>query len=818
MHGRDAVRRPQSMLLGALVVLLALPLGAMPSPARAAGPADTSTTISISPTDPEFGDTIDITATVATVPGGAAVSDGVVWFNIAPTEASLWGALGPVDSTWGPIFLDGGEAATQLTLDTASVDFLGEESDGLYLSARYLPLFGQDDFSDQYGASLSDPFFVDLPGSDPVPIATTTTVTGPASAVVGTPTTLTATVTPSAAAGTMEFVVNGSPVGAPVMVVGGVASVPYTFSSAGGSTVDAAFIPADSDAFEGSEAAHHTVAVTNPAPPGPTGTSTTLADPGSVRVGTPVTFAASVSPLSAAGAVQFSVDGAPVGSPVSVTAGAASFTHTFEVGGAHTVGAAFTPANPAQFTASSAAPRSVSALMATSTLVSIPEPARIGAPTTLTATVSPAEAAGTVQFSVDGSPVGAAVPVASGQATLSHTFATASDHTVGATFTPADPATYLGSTGSGLVRVGAAATSVEVSAPERVVAGTQATLTARVTPADVPGQVAFLVDDKRVGTVRVTDGIATAQYRFLWGRPTRVVAVWTPSDGAYQSSMSEARIVDVQPTQTATEFINWFSVSLSPVSAIFECGGARPPARAELPSFYSLLFTIFSPLMELLASLFDSMRVTFQATLCGGGGRARAQTVEGTVDCLLTEEGYQCPFDLPAVSRLTLNAAVPVPAELAGQDVELGSSLALVDPMTGELTPVASDEETVRVPRRTVVGARLSPVPAKLTHAPHSDAVSYRLRVRNAGVVAADRVQACVKVGKGASVLVARGADVRDRRACWTLPRLAKGASITRKLTFVTPTFGRVLTVTGIVTPRRSQADPVRLDVRLPLT
>ncbi|WP_330175787.1 Ig-like domain-containing protein [Streptomyces sp. NBC_01498] len=74
-----------------------------------------------------------------------------------------------------------------------------------------------------------------------------------------------------------------------------------------------------------------------------------------------------------------------------------------------------------------------------------PTPARtapVGAEVTLTAAVTPGDAAGKVTF-LDGTEVLGAVDVASGTAELKTSALAAGDHTLTATFTPADPAAYL---------------------------------------------------------------------------------------------------------------------------------------------------------------------------------------------------------------------------------------------------------------------------------------------------------------------------------------------------------------------------------------
>ncbi|NKT12159.1 hypothetical protein GS470_25170 [Rhodococcus hoagii] len=73
---------------------------------------------------------------------------------------------------------------------------------------------------------------------------------------------LAATVSPSTAEGSVQFKVNGSPVGASVPVSGGEALLPYTFNAAGSFAVTAEFTGAAG--FTNSSASAQSVTVTDP--------------------------------------------------------------------------------------------------------------------------------------------------------------------------------------------------------------------------------------------------------------------------------------------------------------------------------------------------------------------------------------------------------------------------------------------------------------------------------------------------------------------------------------------------------------------------
>lgn len=152
-----------------------------------------------------------------------------------------------------------------------------------------------------------------------------------------------------------------------------------------------------------------------------TSVSVTLGDTGTV-FGQTTTATATVAD-GLAGTVQFSVDGNPLGAPVTVSTGLATSPGIGGLApGAHQVGATFTPSDTTSYGASSATPQTLTVDQAatTSTLQLQAD--------SLTVTVAPVAPgagtpSGTVTFSVDGSPVGTAV-LASGVGTLSYVLPT----------------------------------------------------------------------------------------------------------------------------------------------------------------------------------------------------------------------------------------------------------------------------------------------------------------------------------------------------------------------------------------------------------
>src|SRR5439155_26456987 len=134
-----------------------------------------------------------------------------------------------------------------------------------------------------------------------------------------------------------------------------------------------------------------------------------------------VTFTATVSPAAAAGTVQFKDNGSNIGTAVTVSGGSASKSTTALAAGAHTITAEFTPTNSAAFSASTSSgfPYTINSPATTTTTtldITPPTPITVGTSSTLTATLSPSSAVGSVTFFDGASAIGSAVAVSGGQA------------------------------------------------------------------------------------------------------------------------------------------------------------------------------------------------------------------------------------------------------------------------------------------------------------------------------------------------------------------------------------------------------------------
>ncbi|WP_433702520.1 beta strand repeat-containing protein [Prescottella equi] len=389
--------------------------------------------------------------------------------------------------------------------------------------------------------------------SDP-DVTTSLSVTAPESATTGSSVDLSATVNPSNAVGSVQFTDDGAPIGSPVAVVNGVATLPHTFTSAGAHSVGADFV-ADAG-FTNSSATAQSVTVADP----DVETSLSVTVPASATTGESVSLSAQVTPVTAQGSVQFKVNGSPVGSPVPVTAGAATLPHTFDAAGSFAVTAEFTGA--AGFT-DSTAEQSVTVSdpdVTTSLSVTVPASATTGESVSLSATVSPANAQGAVQFKVNGSAVGSPVPVTAGAATLPQTFNAAGSFAVTAEFTGA--AGFTNSTAlekSVTVSVPVVPdedTTITVTAPSTAETGQQVTLSVAVSPVPTGGTVQFSVAGTDVGAPVSLDGSGQASMPYTFGAAGSfsVAAVYSGTTGFAGSTAAAHTVVvsDPAPVDVAT--------------------------------------------------------------------------------------------------------------------------------------------------------------------------------------------------------------------------------------------------------------------------
>ena len=278
-----------------------------------------------------------------------------------------------------------------------------------------------------------------------------------------------------------------------------------------------------------------------PAPvAGPTPTTTTLgALPVSPQnVGTSVTFTATVTP-TAAGTVQFFDNGATLNTPQTVAAGKATLTTSTLTAGTHPITATFTPSNPTAFSGSTTASAlnytlNTPAASTITTLTGNPTSVTVGSTTTLTATIAPPTATGTVQFKDGSTNLGTPVTVTSGQAVSAVQTFTVGPHSLSAVYTP-DSGAFLTSTGTLTYTVNplpatttTTAMTVTQSSPQAF--GTNLSFNATVTPTNAVGSVHFFDGTHDVAHATVSGGTASVNYAGLSAGSHTLKAEFQPTD------------------------------------------------------------------------------------------------------------------------------------------------------------------------------------------------------------------------------------------------------------------------------------------------
>ncbi|MFE3292311.1 Ig-like domain-containing protein [Rhodococcus sp. NPDC059234] len=189
------------------------------------------------------------TTTTLSVPGSAKTGQAVhVYATVKGPDSALIGSTGTVVFTidgqaGAPVNVVGGVADLTQTFATA-----GTKS----VTARFSGATG-------FATSTSAAGSVVVVDPAPSDVATTTTLTVPATAVKGTAVDLTATVAPAAAGGTVQFLDGATPIGTPVQVVGGKATLSYAFTATGDRSITAVYSGASG--YQASTAGAHTIAV-----------------------------------------------------------------------------------------------------------------------------------------------------------------------------------------------------------------------------------------------------------------------------------------------------------------------------------------------------------------------------------------------------------------------------------------------------------------------------------------------------------------------------------------------------------------------------
>jgi len=371
--------------------------------------------------------------------------------------------------------------------------------------SNYTPSIGSHTLTASYGGDTND---VPSPPSPPVTetvnrIATTTSLqAAPTSSTPGQNVMLTATVSPPNVTGTVTFMDGSTTIGTQ-QLNGGPASLSTSSLSIGSHTLTASYGGDTNDAQSVSSPVTETVSQT--------ATTTSLqVVPTSSTPGQNVMLTATVSPSTAGGTVTFLDGSTSIGSQ-NVSGGTASLSISNLSTGSHTLTASYGgDANDAP-SVSAAVTESVGQTATTTSLKAAPTSSTPGQNVTLTATVSPSTATGTVTFRDGSTIIGTPQQLNAGTASLSTSTLSAGNHSLTASYAgdtndaPSSSPPVTESVGQSTT----ATTTALAAAPNPSTAGQNVTLTATVAPGNPTGNVSFYDGANLLGTGSVTNGVAT---------------------------------------------------------------------------------------------------------------------------------------------------------------------------------------------------------------------------------------------------------------------------------------------------------------------
>ena len=454
--------------------------------------------------------------------------------------------VSPAEAPGTVVFFDGdiplGSAvllAGVATLD-ARLDSVGEHA----LSARFSS-------TANYAPSTSD--VLNLTALSP--LATRITITGATDPIkVGQLLTLSAKVTPPEATGEVIFMGQGVALGT-ARLTAGLATLGTRLASVGEHLLTARYQGGDGYAAATSEAWVQKVVAAET-----TTLLTSSANP--ATVGGLVGLNARVSPPEATGQVTFK-NGSTVLAAVPLTGGLASLMTNFNTAGTHALTASY--AGDANYGPSASAVldqvvQAQGSTASTTTLSSSINPVPLGAPTQLTARVTPAEATGTVVFLDNGVSLGSAT-VSAGAARLSTIFKVLGSHPLTAAYS--GDGQFAPSASAAMVQTVCPAAAICPTAlsltatPNPVSVGATATLTAKVDPPEAEGSVSFMDGDTTLGSAALNAGVASLSTSFnVVGNRTLVARYAGTPSWASSTSLSMTLKVTGSSTPTVTFFHN----------------------------------------------------------------------------------------------------------------------------------------------------------------------------------------------------------------------------------------------------------------------
>jgi hypothetical protein len=362
-----------------------------------------------------------------------------------------------------------------------------------------IPAYGPMVVGDFNGDGRADVASIDLVVLGLGPPTTTGLESSPNPSTYAGNVTLTASVSPATVTGSVTFYDGSTALGASPLS-SGVASLGVTTLAVGTHSLTAMY---GGDSNEGSSTSP---VVTQTVTVRPT-TTTLTSSPNPSNYGQSVTLTATVSPSAATGTVTFYNQSTVLGTG-TLSGGTAILSLSNFVVGTFWLTAAYGGDTNDGVSNSSVLTQTVNALTTSTILTSSLNPSVFGQTITLTATVSPVTATGTVTF-YNGSTALGTGSLSGGKATLSLSTLAKGTHSLTATYS--GDKYDLPSTSSVLSQVVSLAISSTIltSSPNPSVFRQTVTLTAAVSPATATGTVTFYRGTTSLGTGTLSGGVAT---------------------------------------------------------------------------------------------------------------------------------------------------------------------------------------------------------------------------------------------------------------------------------------------------------------------
>ncbi len=447
----------------------------------------------------------------------------------------LTATVTPASATGTVTFYDGTALLSQTTLagGTAAVT-----TETLALGLHQLSAVYSGDAPD--APSASPALTVKITPGDALVTLTPASATAP----YGTLVPLIATVSPATATGTVTFQDNVSGALGQATIAGGTATVNASSLTVGNHTLTASYSGDNTHLPSTSAAATVTITALST-------TTTLVAQPAQISFGSTTSLIATVSPSAASGSVVFRDASFGVLGTATVTAGSAVLNTSTLPAGTRSISADYSGNAVYASSLSTITTVEVSVAPSSVTLAPLPASVNAGTPLTLSATVIPATATGTLTFRNGTTGILGQAAINHGSASLLLASLPAGTYSITAEYAgdaqdggSSSPAVLTQVTlQSSQVTLAIAATPVPYSTP--------LSLSATVSPATAGGVISFYDGALVLGQAPLISGLATLKIATLATGSHQLHVVYS-GDEVYVASVSPVLSASVTPATTVT--------------------------------------------------------------------------------------------------------------------------------------------------------------------------------------------------------------------------------------------------------------------------